>query len=158
MTQHDRFYIIGVDGGASKTQGLLFTETGDTLSSAIEKGSNLTLYSDVAAGRIQHIINNLCILKRITSSINILYLFKLRKMIKKFNFSHVIDLQNSSRTNFYRRYLFNILNWSSSKTILKKGIKKNDFKSQPVLERFKIQLENSDIKSNHCLSWIYIHC
>jgi ADP-heptose:LPS heptosyltransferase len=37
---------------------------------------------------------------------NILYLLKLRKMIKKFNFSYVYDLQNSSRTFFYRRYLF----------------------------------------------------
>jgi len=32
---------------------------------------------------------------------NILYHLKLRKMIKKFNFSYVYDLQNSSRTSFY---------------------------------------------------------
>ena len=82
---------------------------------------------------------------------NILYLFKLRKMIKKFNFSHVFDLQNSSRTNFYRKYLFNISNWNSSKTILKNRIKKNDFKKESVLERFKIQLENTNIKINHSL-------
>ena len=60
MIEDDRFYIIGVDGGASKTQGLLFTETGDTLSSAIEKGSNLTLDAEVATYRIQQVINNLC--------------------------------------------------------------------------------------------------
>jgi len=35
---------------------------------------------------------------------NILYLLKLRKMIKKFHFSYVYDLQNSSRTSFYRKY------------------------------------------------------
>jgi len=49
---------------------------------------------------------------------NILYLLKLKKMINKFNFSYVYDLQNSSRTSFYRRYLFNITNWSSTKTTL----------------------------------------
>ena len=31
---------------------------------------------------------------------NLFYLFKLRKIIKKFNFSTVFDLQNSSRTSF----------------------------------------------------------
>ena len=31
---------------------------------------------------------------------NILYLLKLKKMIKKFNFLRVYDLQNSSRTSF----------------------------------------------------------
>ena len=31
---------------------------------------------------------------------NIIYLLKLRKLIKKFNFTCVYDLQNSSRTSF----------------------------------------------------------
>ena len=39
---------------------------------------------------------------------NILYLLKLKKNINKFNFSYVYDLQNSSRTSFYRKYLLNI--------------------------------------------------
>ena len=30
---------------------------------------------------------------------NLYYLYKLKKMIEKFNFSHVYDLQNSSRTS-----------------------------------------------------------
>ena len=55
---------------------------------------------------------------------NIYYLLKLRKMLNKFNFSHVYDLQNSSRTSFYRKYLLNISNWSSTETILEKGEKK----------------------------------
>ena len=58
---------------------------------------------------------------------NILYLFKLKNMIKKFNFTYVYDLQNSSRTSFYRKYLFNILNWNSAKTVLKKEIENSDF-------------------------------
>ena len=55
---------------------------------------------------------------------NIYYLLKLRKMLNKFNFSHAFDLQNSSRTSFYRKYLLNISNWSSTETILEKGQKK----------------------------------
>ena len=82
---------------------------------------------------------------------NILYLLKLKKMIQKYNFSYVYDLQNSSRTSFYRRYLFNISNWSSTKTTLKKGTKKSDFDQEPVLERFKFQLDNSNIKTNYTL-------
>ena len=38
----------------------------------------------------------------------IFYLLRLKKMLSKFNFSQVYDLQNSSRTNFYRKYLLNI--------------------------------------------------
>jgi len=82
---------------------------------------------------------------------DILYLLKLRKMIKKFNFSYVYDLQNSSRTSFYRKYLFNISNWSSAKTTLKEGTKKSDFDHSPVLERFKFQLDNSNIKTKYSL-------
>ena len=92
---------------------------------------------------------------------NILYLLKLKKMIKKFNFSYVYDLQNSSRTTFYRRYLFNISNWSSTKTTLRKGVKKSDFDQDPVLERLKFQLDNSNIKTNYTLkpdfSWACIN-
>ena len=55
---------------------------------------------------------------------NIFYLFKLKKLLSKFNFSYVYDLQNSSRTSFYRKFLLNSPNWSSTETILKKGEKK----------------------------------
>ena len=58
---------------------------------------------------------------------NIFYLIKLKKMISRFDFSHVYDLQNSSRTSFYRKYLLNISNWSSAETILKKNEKKRIF-------------------------------
>ena len=92
---------------------------------------------------------------------NILYLLKLKKMIQKYNFSYVYDLQNSSRTSFYRRYLFNISNWSSTKTTLKKGTKKSDFDQESVLERFKFQLDNSNIKTNYTLkpdfSWACVN-
>ena len=82
---------------------------------------------------------------------NILYLLRLRKNINKFNFSYVYDLQNSSRTSFYKRYLFNISNWSSAKTTLKRETKKIDFDHESVLERFKLQLDNSNIKTKYSL-------
>ena len=92
---------------------------------------------------------------------NVFYLIKLKKLLSKFNFSHVYDLQNSSRTSFYRKFLLNTLNWSSTETILKKGEKKKDFDNETVLERFKIQLENSNVKTNYTLkpdfSWAKVN-
>jgi len=92
---------------------------------------------------------------------NILYLLKLKKMLKKFNFSEVFDLQNSSRTLFYRKFLLHRPKWSSTKTILKKKEKKSDFDKMPVLERFEIQLKNSDIRTNYTLkpdfSWAKVN-
>ena len=82
---------------------------------------------------------------------NIYYLLKLKKMLVKYNFSHVYDLQNSSRTSFYRKYLLRSSNWSSVETILKKSEKRKDFDNESVLERFKIQLDNSNIKTNYSL-------
>ena len=82
---------------------------------------------------------------------NILYLLKLRKKIKSFNFSCIFDLQNSSRTSFYKKFLFNNIKWSNTETTLNPGEKKSDFDKDPVLERFKLQLEKSNIITKHCL-------
>ena len=83
---------------------------------------------------------------------NLLYLIKLRKMINKYNFSFVYDLQNSSRTSFYRKNLFNISKWNSTDTTLRKGEKKSDFDKDPVLNRFKFQLSNVNIKTEYSLN------
>ena len=92
---------------------------------------------------------------------NIFYLMKLKKMLSRFNFFYVFDLQNSSRTSFYRKYLLNISNWSSTETILKKNEKKKDFDSESVLGRFRIQLDNSNVKTNYTLkpdfSWAKVN-
>ena len=92
---------------------------------------------------------------------NIFYRNKLKKLLSRFNFSHVYDLQNSSRTSFYRKYLLNISNWSSTETILKKSEKKKDFDNESVLERFRIQLDNSNVKTNYTLkpdfSWAKVN-
>ena len=82
---------------------------------------------------------------------NIYYLLKLKKMLSKYNFSHVYDLQNSARTSFYRKYLLRISNWSSTETVLKKNKKKRDLNNESVLERFKIQLDNSNVRTNYPL-------
>ena len=92
---------------------------------------------------------------------NIFYLIRLKKLLRKFNFSHVYDLQNSSRTFFYRRFLLTAPEWSSTETILKKGQKKKDFDNESVLERFKIQLDKSNVKTSHTLkpnfSWATVN-
>ena len=92
---------------------------------------------------------------------NIFYLIKLKKLLHKFNFTHIYDLQNSSRTSFYRKYLLNIPIWSSTETTLKKGSKKKDFDDEPALERFKFQLDNSKVTTNYTLkpdfSWATVN-
>ena len=82
---------------------------------------------------------------------NIYYLLKLKKMLEKYNFSYIYDLQNSSRTSFYRKYLFKNSIWSSTETTLKKGEKKKDFDNESVLKRFDVQLISSNIKTKYTL-------
>jgi len=76
---------------------------------------------------------------------NLFYLFDLRKKINTINFDKVYDLQNSSRTNFYRKFIFNIKNWSSSK-----DVPKNNY-NDSVLKRFDDQLSQSNIKTRYTL-------
>ena len=82
---------------------------------------------------------------------NFLYLIRLKKLLKKFNFIKVYDLQNSSRTSFYNRYVFKIFDWNSAETTSKMERKKNEFNKNSVLERFKFQLEKSKIQTKYCL-------
>ncbi len=96
-------------------------------------------------------VDNILIDKRLPRW-NIFYLLKLRKLVNKFNFSIVYDLQNSSRTLFYKKYLFNISNWSNKKSTLKKETSKINLEQDSVLERFKLQLDSADIKSTHTLN------
>ena len=50
-------------------------------------------------------ISNVILDKRL-SRLNLFYLYSLMKVIKKYKFSKVYDLQNSSRTAFYKNILF----------------------------------------------------
>ena len=95
------------------------------------------------------------ILDKRLSRFNIIYLYTLMKNIKKYKFVKVYDLQNSSRTSFYKRILFpnaNLNVWSSSDTTLPAGKSKKEFDTEPVLSRFDHQLKNSGLKTNHTLS------
>ena len=82
---------------------------------------------------------------------NFFYLLKLIKNVRSFNFEICFDLQNSSRTNFYRKN-FKIQNWSSSLTVLQKDETKKQFDQEGVIERFKVQLDRSNINdTSHVL-------
>jgi len=88
---------------------------------------------------------------------NLFFLNNLKKLLSKYNFSNVFDLQNSNRTKFYRKFILNNCAWSSSETILETGQKKNDFDKAPVLDRMEIQLKKSNITTEYTknidLSW-----
>tara|TARA_A100001011_G_C14086403_1_gene746680 strand:- start:5 stop:937 length:933 start_codon:yes stop_codon:yes gene_type:complete len=105
-------------------------------------------------------INGVLIDKRLPRW-NILYLLRLKKMFSRFSFKKVFDLQNSSRTNFYRNLFFRGINWSSTDTSLEHGQKRSDFDNEPVLKRMKIQLQKSDVKikytENLDLNWALIN-
>ena len=94
------------------------------------------------------------ILDKRLSRFNLIYLFSLMKNIKKYNFIKVFDLQNSSRTSFYKRVLFpnaNLNVWSSSQTTLPSGKSKEEFDKNPVLNRFDHQLKTSGLITNHTM-------
>ena len=94
-------------------------------------------------------ISNVILDKRL-SRLNLIYLYLLMKEIKKYSFSKVFDLQNSSRTSFYKKILFPKATkeiWSSSETTLPEGTTKQDFDKESVLERFDHQLKSSGIKT-----------
>ena len=76
---------------------------------------------------------------------NIFYLLRLRKIINSLNFNKVYDLQNSNRTNFYRKFLFNVKNWSSSR-----DVPENKYNNS-VLQRFDEQLRKSNIQTLYTL-------
>ena len=78
-------------------------------------------------------------------------------MLAKYNFTKIFDLQNSSRTRFYKKFIINSCQWSSSETSLEPGQKKSDFDKEPVLDRFQVQLIKNNIPINNTkkidLSW-----
>ncbi len=88
---------------------------------------------------------------------NIFFLLKLKKLLSKYNFSKVFDLQNSRRTKFYKKFILNKAEWSSSETILKPNQSKKEFDDEPVLDRMEYQLSESKIPTNFIknidLSW-----
>jgi ADP-heptose:LPS heptosyltransferase len=98
-------------------------------------------------------VHNVILDKR-KSRFNLIYLYLLMGNLKKKNFKKVYDLQNSSRTKFYKNILFPKANfniWSSSETTLPSNISKEEFDKDPVLNRFDHQLKTSGIKTEHTM-------
>ena len=66
----------------------------------------------------------------------------------------VFDLQNSSRTNFYKKILFPKANkeiWSSSITTIPFDKNKEEFDKNSVLQRFDYQLKESNLETYNTL-------
>ncbi len=85
---------------------------------------------------------------------NLIYLYFLMRELKKYNFLKVFDLQNSSRTNFYKNILFpkaDKIVWSSSVTTLPFDRNKKEFDKYSVLERFDYQLKESGLDTSNTL-------
>jgi len=85
---------------------------------------------------------------------NLIYLYFLMKELKKYNFLKVFDLQNSSRTSFYKNILFPKANkdtWSSTKTTLLADVNKEKFDKDSVLNRFEHQLKESGLNTVNTL-------
>ena len=94
------------------------------------------------------------ILDKRLSRFNLIYLYLLMRKIKKLKFIKVFDLQNSSRTSFYKKVLFPNSNynfWSSSETTLPSNTTKEEFDKLSVLERFDHQLKTSGLNTKHTL-------
>ena len=99
------------------------------------------------------LIHNVILDKRL-SRFNLIYLYMLMRTLKKLSIKKVYDLQNSSRTKFYKNILFpkaNYNTWSSSETTLPSNISKEEFDKDPVLNRFDHQLKTSGIKTEHTM-------
>ena len=88
---------------------------------------------------------------------NLLFLHNLKKLLLKYNFSKVFDLQNSDRTKFYRKFILKNADWSSSIDALEVGQSKKDFDNHPVLDRMELQLKKNSIPTKYVknidLSW-----
>ena len=90
------------------------------------------------------------ILDKRLSKFNLIYLYQLTRSLKNFNFQNIYDLQNSSRTSFYKNILFpkaKFDKWSSSETTLPTNIPKVEFDKNPVLDRFDHQLKTSRLNT-----------
>ena len=76
---------------------------------------------------------------------NLFFLYNLKKLLSKYDFSKVFDLQNSRRSKFYKNFILNKAEWSSSIDTLEQGQSKKDFDDYPVLDRMELQLKKSNI-------------
>ena len=60
MNFDDTYYIIGIDGGATNSRGVLFSNNGITLAAILDRGTNIALDGEAASKRIALMIEKLC--------------------------------------------------------------------------------------------------
>ena len=72
------------------------------------------------------------ILDKRKSRWNFIYLYQLKQLFTQYKFERIFDLQNSYRTEFYRKYLSSS-EWISSRTILGLNETKEDFDKKSIL-------------------------
>ena len=76
---------------------------------------------------------------------NLFYLHNLKKMLGRFSFTKVFDLQNSSRTRFYKKIFFQKdIFWSDSRSFISRK-QASEENSLPVLDRMELQLNRAGI-------------
>ena len=80
---------------------------------------------------------------------NLFFLYNLKKLLFKYNFTKVFDLQNSRRTRFYKNFILKNVEWSSSLDTLESGQSKKDFDEYPVLDRMEQQLKKNNIPTKY---------
>jgi len=60
MNIDDTYYIIGIDGGATNSRGVLFSNNGITLATTLNRGTNIALDGEAASQRIALMMEQLC--------------------------------------------------------------------------------------------------
>jgi N-acetylglucosamine kinase-like BadF-type ATPase len=60
IRNENEYYIVGIDGGATKTRGVLLNDSGETLAYAEGGPTNLTVNTETAPNVIQSLIHQLC--------------------------------------------------------------------------------------------------
>ena len=80
---------------------------------------------------------------------NLFFLYRLKTLLSKYNFGKVFDLQNSRRTKFYKNFILDKAEWSSSANTLEPGQTKKDFDDYPVLDRMELQLTKCSIPTKY---------
>ena len=78
---------------------------------------------------------------------NLFYLRNLKKTLDRFSFTKIFDLQNSSRTEFYKKFIFSRdIFWSNKKSFASNEIIKEE-EGISVLERIEKQLIRAGLKN-----------
>ena len=97
------------------------------------------------------------ILDKRLSRFNLIYIYFLMRNLKKLKISKVYDLQNSSRTTFYKNILFpkkDLNVWSSSETTLPND-KNNIFLGETLPSQEKVKKTEINSSKNGCFDILY---